>query len=139
MSVAYPGNDHRLGGFEAPPAIISMFLGEEMEDIVNSIVEGTAYTDHAAATMNLGIPSVPTFRKDTTDRNRTSPFAFTGNKFEFRSLGSSQNIAMPNVVINTAVASVLCDMADTLEAAVAAGQDFSVAVASVIKETLKNH
>ena len=135
MSVAYPGNDHRLGGYEAPPAIISMFLGEEMEDIVDSIVDETTYTDHKAATMNLGIPSVPTFRKDTTDRNRTSPFAFTGNKFEFRSLGSSQNIAMPNVVLNTAVAKVLSDMADTLEAA----ENFPAAVASVIKDTLTAH
>ena len=139
MSVAYPGNDHRLGGYEAPPAIISMFLGEEMEDIVNSIVEDKVYTDHKAGTMNLGIPSVPTFRKDTTDRNRTSPFAFTGNKFEFRSLGSSQNIAMPNVVINTAVAKVLCDMADVLEAAVASGEEFPAAVAKVIKDTFTNH
>ena len=135
MSVAYPGNDHRLGGYEAPPAIISMFLGEEMEDIVNSIVDETTYTDHTAATMNLGIPSVPTFRKDTTDRNRTSPFAFTGNKFEFRSLGSSQNIAMPNVVLNTAVAKVLSEMADVLEEA----ENFPVAVAKVIKETLTAH
>ena len=135
MSVAYPGNDHRLGGYEAPPAIISMFLGEEMEDIVDSIVDETAYTDHTAATMNLGIPSVPTFRKDTTDRNRTSPFAFTGNKFEFRSLGSSQNIAMPNVVLNTAVAKVLSEMADVLEAS----EDFPTAVAKVIKETLTAH
>ena len=116
-----------------------MFLGEEMEDIVNSIVEERVYEDHKAATMNLGIPSVPTFRKDTTDRNRTSPFAFTGNKFEFRSLGSSQNIAMPNVVINTAVAKVLSDMADTLEAAVANGADFQKAVAAVIKDTLAAH
>ena len=135
MSVAYPGNDHRLGGFEAPPAIISMFLGEEMDDIVESIVNETAYTDHAAATMNLGIPSVPTFRKDTTDRNRTSPIAFTGNKFEFRSLGSSQNIAMPNVVLNTAVAGVLADMADELEAA----ESFPVAVAKLIKDTFTAH
>lgn len=139
MSVAYPGNDHRLGGFEAPPAIISMFLGEEMEDIVNSIVDERVYTDHRAATMNLGIPSVPTFRKDTTDRNRTSPFAFTGNKFEFRSLGSSQNIAMPNVVLNTAVAKVLCDMADSLEGSVERGEDFPTAVAAVIKDTLTAH
>ena len=135
MSVAYPGNDHRLGGYEAPPAIISMFLGEEMDDIVRSIVEDKAYTDHTAATMNLGIPSVPTFRKDTTDRNRTSPFAFTGNKFEFRSLGSSQNIAMPNVVLNTAVAKVLSEMADILEQA----EDFPSAVATIIKNTLTAH
>ena len=135
LSVASPGNDHRLGGYEAPPAIVSMFLGEEMDEIISSIVDGTAYTDHAAATMNLGIPSVPTFRKDTTDRNRTSPFAFTGNKFEFRSLGSSQNIAMPNIVLNTAVAEVLADMADRLEAA----EDFQSEVAAVIKETFTAH
>ncbi len=135
LSVAYPGNDHRLGGYEAPPAIISMFLGEELDEIIASIVEGKAYTDHAAATMNLGIPTVPTFRKDTTDRNRTSPFAFTGNKFEFRSLGSSQNIAMPNIVINTAVAKVLGDMADSLEGA----SDFPSAVAALIKETFAGH
>ncbi len=139
LSVAYPGNDHRLGGYEAPPAIISMFLGEELDDIIASIVENRTYTDHQAATMNLGIPSVPTFRKDTTDRNRTSPIAFTGNKFEFRSLGSSQNIAMPNIVLNTAVAEVLADMADKLEAQVAAGEDFSSAVAALIRETFASH
>ena len=139
LSVASPGNDHRLGGYEAPPAIISMFLGEELDDIINALVEGHAYADHKAGTMNLGIPSVPTFRKDTTDRNRTSPIAFTGNKFEFRSLGSSQNIAMPNIVINAAVAGKLCDMADRLEAAVAAGEDFSVAVAAVIREFFAAH
>ncbi len=139
LSVAYPGNDHRLGGYEAPPAIVSMFLGEELDDIIESIVEGRAYTDHHAATMNLGIPSVPTFRKDTTDRNRTSPIAFTGNKFEFRSLGSSQNIAMPNIVLNTAVAEVLSDMADKLEARVAAGEDFSAAVAALIRDTFSAH
>ncbi len=137
LSVAYPGNDHRLGGYEAPPAIISMFLGEELEDIVESIVENRDYTDHRAATMNLGIPSVPTFRKDTTDRNRTSPFAFTGNKFEFRSLGSSQNIAMPNIVLNTAVAAVLSDMADRLEGVPA--EDFPAAVATLIRETFAAH
>ena len=135
LSVAHPGNDHRLGGYEAPPAIISMFLGEELDDIVESIVAGRHHADHRAATMNLGIPSVPTFRKDTTDRNRTSPFAFTGNKFEFRSLGSSQNIAMPNVVLNTAVAHVLSDMADKLEAS----EDFDTAVAVVIRDTLAAH
>ncbi len=135
LSVAYPGNDHRLGGYEAPPAIISMFLGEELDDIIESIVNGTAYTDHRAATMNLGIPSVPTFRKDTTDRNRTSPFAFTGNKFEFRSLGSSQNIALPNIVLNTAVAAVLSDMADRLEGV----EDFPAAVAALIRETFAAH
>ncbi len=141
LSVAHPGNDHRLGGYEAPPAIISMFLGEELDDIIESIVEDTAYTDHRAATMNLGIPSVPTFRKDTTDRNRTSPFAFTGNKFEFRSLGSSQNIAMPNIVLNTAVAKVLADMADHLEAqkVTLSPENFPSAVAALIRDTFAAH
>ena len=139
ISVASAGNDHRLGAGEAPPAIISIFLGEELEEIIHSIVDGTAYRGVRAGMLDLGVPTIPTFRKDTTDRNRTSPFAFTGNKFEFRSLGSSQNIAMPNVVINTAVASVLCDMADTLEAAVAGGEVFSVAVAKLIKDTLTAH
>ncbi len=135
VSVASPGNDHRLGGYEAPPAIISLFLGEELDDIVESIVAGRHHADHRAATVNLGIPSVPTFRKDTTDRNRTSPIAFTGNKFEFRSLGSSQNIAMPNVVLNTAVARVLADMADYLEGC----GDFPAAVANLIRDTLSAH
>ena len=135
MSVAYPGNDHRLGGFEAPPAIISLFLGDELDEIIDAIVEGVDYAKHAAPTMNLGIPSVPTFRKDTTDRNRTSPIAFTGNKFEFRSLGSSQNIALPNIVLNTTVAKVLCDMADRLEGA----DDFPAAVTQVIRETFAAH
>ncbi len=137
LSVAYPGNDHRLGGYEAPPAIISMFLGEELDEIIASIIEGTAYTDHRAPTMNLGIPSVPTFRRDTTDRNRTSPLAFTGNKFEFRSLGSSQNIAMPNIVLNTAVAKVLAEMADRLENR--GDTDLSSAVAELLRETFASH
>ncbi len=137
LSVAYPGNDHRLGGYEAPPAIISMFLGEELDEIIASIIEGTAYTDHRAPTMNLGIPSVPTFRRDTTDRNRTSPIAFTGNKFEFRSLGSSQNIAMPNIVLNTAVAKVLAEMADRLENR--GDTDLSSAVAELLRETFASH
>ena len=116
MKVKAAGNDHRLGANEAPPAVISMFLGEEMEDTVNSIIEDRVYTDHKAATMNLCIPSVPTFRKDTTDRNRTSPFAFTGNKFEFRMPGSSQNMAMPNIVLNTIVAESIDAICDKLEA-----------------------
>ena len=154
ISVAYAGNDHRLGANEAPPAIISVFLGEELEGIVNALVDGTDYNRPGAATMNLGVPSVPTFRRDTTDRNRTSPFAFTGNKFEFRSLGSSQNIAMPNIVLNTAVASALRALADELESARAqglmavaagrlsgeqAGLVFSDAVNRTIRETLTAH
>ena len=135
LSCAYAGNDHRLGGNEAPPAIISMFLGEELEGIVSSIVNGTDYMKPGTGYMNLGVPSVPTFRKDTTDRNRTSPFAFTGNKFEFRSPGSSQNIAMPNIVLNTAVAKVFKEMADALEGA----EDFGAAVNTLIRDTLTAH
>ena len=93
ISIAHAGNDHRLGANEAPPAIVSIFVGEELGTLIDSIVDGTAYKGAKAAMMDLGIPTVPVFRKDTTDRNRTSPFAFTGNKFEFRMLGSSQNIA----------------------------------------------
>jgi glutamine synthetase len=135
LSCAYAGNDHRLGGNEAPPAILSMFLGEELEGIVASIINGTDYMKPGTGYMNLGVPSVPTFRKDTTDRNRTSPFAFTGNKFEFRSPGSSQNIAMPNIVLNTAVAKVFKDMADALEGVA----DFGTAVNALIRDTLTAH
>ncbi len=135
ISVAYAGNDHRLGGNEAPPAIISVFLGEELDEIIQSIVDGTAYKAAGAGIMDLGIPSVPTFRKDTTDRNRTSPLAFTGNKFEFRMVGSSQNIAMPNIVLNTAVAESFRQFANVLEDA----EDFDIAVAKLIKETFSKH
>ncbi len=135
ISVAHAGNDHRLGAHEAPPAIVSIFLGEELETLINSIVDGTAYQGAKKAVMDLGIPSVPVFRKDTTDRNRTSPFAFTGNKFEFRMLGSSQNIAMPNTVLNTAVAESFRQFADVLEKA----ENFDAALASLIKDTFSAH
>ena len=135
LSVAHAGNDHRLGAAEAPPAIVSIFVGEELEQIIDSIISGTAYKGAKAGMMDLGIPSIPVFRKDTTDRNRTSPFAFTGNKFEFRMLGSSQNIALPNVVLNTAVAESFRQFADTLEGA----QSFESAVAELIKDTFKKH
>ena len=135
ISVAHAGNDHRLGGNEAPPAIVSVFLGEELDEIIRSIVDGTAYKAAGAHIMDLGIPSVPTFRKDTTDRNRTSPLAFTGNKFEFRMLGSSQNIAMPNIVLNTAVAESFRQFADILENA----EDFDVAVAKILRDTFSAH
>ena len=135
ISVAHAGNDHRLGANEAPPAIVSIFVGEELEQIIDSIVDGTTYTGVKAGIMDLGIPAVPTFRKDTTDRNRTSPFAFTGNKFEFRMLGSSQNIAMPNIVLNTAVAESFRQFADVLEGA----EDFDAAVAALIKDTFAAH
>ncbi len=135
ISVAYAGNDHRLGAHEAPPAIVSIFMGEELESLIHSIVDGTAYKGAKKAVMDLGIPTVPVFRKDTTDRNRTSPFAFTGNKFEFRMLGSSQNIALPNTVLNTAVAESFRIFADRLEAA----ENFDAALAALIKETFAAH
>ena len=138
ISVAHAGNDHRLGADEAPPAIVSMFLGEELEAVIDSIVEGTAYKASKADMMDLGVPTVPVFRKDTTDRNRTSPFAFTGNKFEFRMLGSSQNVAMPNIVLNTAVAEELMLFANRLEALESAA-DFDKEVAAIIKETFTAH
>ncbi len=135
LSVASAGNDHRLGAAEAPPAIVSMFIGDELEAIVESIVDGTAYKKSKGDVMNLGVPSLPTFAKDNTDRNRTSPFAFTGNKFEFRMLGSSQNIALPNTVLNSAVAEVFREFADKLEKA----KNFDSAVKAIIKDTLTAH
>ena len=138
ISVAHAGNDHRLGGDEAPPAIVSVFLGEELEGLIDSIVDGTAYKAASADMMDLGVPAVPTFRRDTTDRNRTSPFAFTGNKFEFRMVGSSQNIAMPNIVLNTAVAEKFRQFADRLEGTEDA-EHFDREVAAIIKETFTAH
>ena len=135
VSVAHAGNDHRLGASEAPPAIISMFIGDELEAVVDSIISGTHFKGATRGKMNLGIPSVPTFTKDTSDRNRTSPFAFTGNKFEFRMLGSSQNISMPNVVLNTAVAESFRQFADVLENA----EDLDKSLAKLIKETFTRH
>ena len=135
ISVAYAGNDHRLGTAEAPPAILSIFVGEELEQIIDSIISDTDYKGAKAGVMDLGIPSIPTFRKDTTDRNRTSPFAFTGNKFEFRMLGSSQNIALPNVVLNTAVAESFRQFADRLEGA----ENFQSELKALIRETFTAH
>ena len=135
VSAATAGNDHRLGADEAPPAIVSIFLGDELEELVEAIVGETDYTDRARRTMDLGVPSVPTFRYDSTDRNRTSPFAFTGNKFEFRMVGSSQNIALANIMINTAVAKIFRDFADTLEGSADIEHDSR----ELIKNTLKAH
>jgi glutamine synthetase len=135
ISVAHAGNDHRLGANEAPPAIVSIFVGEEITEIIDSIVKRTTLKHIKAGIMDLGIPSVPTFRKDTTDRNRTSPLAFTGNKFEFRMLGSSQNIALPNVVLNTAVAESFKQFADILESA----DNFDETLAKLIRDTFKAH
>ena len=135
ITVATPGNDHRLGANEAPPAIVSIFLGDELTNILNSIAEGIAYTNDRKTMMEIGIHVLPHFPKDTTDRNRTSPFAFTGNKFEFRMLGSSQSIADPNITLNTIVAEELAQFADILEKA----DDFKNALASLIKTTINNH
>ena len=135
MSIASAGNDHRLGAEEAPPAIVSMFVGEELTDIIDAIVSDTEYVRGASTRMDLGIHSIPVFEKDTTDRNRTSPFAFTGNKFEFRMLGASQNIAMPNVILNTTVAKEFREFADRIEAS----EDKKATIARIIKETFTNH
>ena len=135
ISVASAGNDHRLGGDEAPPAIVSMFIGEELEAILKSIEEESAYAAHERTQLRIGVHVLPKFSKDTTDRNRTSPFAFTGNKFEFRMLGSSASVAPPNVMLNTAVAEVLSDFADTLEGA----ENFNEALHDLIKTTITAH
>ena len=135
ITVSSAGNDLRLGGNEAPPAIISMFLGDELSDIVNSIITDTSYDRKDADKMKIGAKVLPAFFRDTTDRNRTSPLAFTGNKFEFRMLGSSFSISDPNTVMNTAVAEVLDEFATRLESA----EDFSDELNSVIRETLKEH
>ena len=135
VSVASAGNDHRLGAAEAPPAIVSVFLGDELTNIIQSIVDSSEYQGQTPEKMRLGVHILPKFRKDTTDRNRTSPFAFTGNKFEFRSVGSSQSISMPNVVLNTALAEGLARMADRLEKS----DNFTEDVHSIIHETLTNH
>ncbi len=135
LSVAFAGNDHRLGADEAPPAIISIFLGDELTAILESIMSGKPYDKKAKEVMKLGVDILPAFPKDNTDRNRTSPFAFTGNKFEFRSLGSSMSIACPNIMLNTITADVLCQFADELEKA----DDFNMALNALIKKTLNDH
>lgn len=130
------GNEHRLGGQEAPPAIISIFLGSQLEELVNRIVNGeTNASPCAANTLDTGISTVPVFKKDTTDRNRTSPFAFTGNRFEFRMVGSADSIAAPNTVLNAALAEAFCNAADALEGA----GDFEAACKAYIKESLTKH
>lgn len=135
VSVATAGNDHRLGANEAPPAIISMFLGDELQAIIDSIIAGVEYEPGKAPKMQLGSNVLPDFTKDTTDRNRTSPFAFTGNKFEFRSLGSALNIACSNIMLNTIVAEELAQFSDELEKA----DDFDSAVKALIRRTFDEH
>jgi len=135
VSVASAGNDHRLGANEAPPAIVSMFVGEELAEILEAIETDTAYQEREKHQMEIGVTVLPHFPKDTTDRNRTSPFAFTGNKFEFRMLGSAFSIAGPNIVLNTAVAEVLREFADVLENAA----DFQAELSALIRKTIREH
>ena len=135
LSVASASNDHRLGANEAPPAIVSVFLGDDLTRVVDAIIAGEEHRDVQRSYVDLHSPSIPTFLRDTTDRNRTSPFAFTGNKFEFRMVGSSQNIAMPNIVLNTAVAESLRRYADELEGA----PDFTAAVRALLRRELSAH
>ncbi|MDR2504537.1 MAG: glutamine synthetase III [Oscillospiraceae bacterium] len=135
VSVATAGNDHRLGANEAPPAIVSIFLGEELTAIIESIEQSSAYTAKANEPMSIGVDVLPRFPKDTTDRNRTSPFAFTGNKFEFRMVGSSASIADANIALNTIVAEELSKFADVLEKA----EDFTLSLNALIKESIKKH
>ena len=135
ISVASPGNDHRLGAAEAPPAIVSMFLGDELTAILESIENGTTYRGDSGGVMEVGVHVLPKFPKDTSDRNRTSPLAFTGNKFEFRMPGASLSIAGPNTVINTIVADELSKIADELEGA----EDFNASLGAVIRRLIKEH
>ncbi|MBQ7445480.1 MAG: glutamine synthetase III [Clostridia bacterium] len=135
ISVATAGNDHRLGANEAPPAVISMFLGDELNAVLEAIENDTPYKGAEKTQMKLGVDVLPKFNRDTTDRNRTSPFAFTGNKFEFRMLGSSNSIACANIMLNAAVAESLKIFADKLEGAA----DFETALHDMIKETIKEH
>ncbi|MBQ4154337.1 MAG: glutamine synthetase III [Clostridia bacterium] len=136
ISAAGAGNDHRLGALEAPPAVVSMFLGDELTGILEAIENNTVYAGHEENQMKIGVHVLPPFPKDTTDRNRTSPFAFTGNKFEFRMIGSSQSISDANTVINTAVAEALKQFADILEAE---KDDFNNALNRLIRDTIKKH
>lgn len=135
MSVASAGNDHRLGGDEAPPAIISIFVGDDLEEVLKSVAEGSDYTERERVKMTSGVEALPNFTKDTTDRNRTSPFAFTGNKFEFRMPGSSLSVSGPNFILNTSVAESLNQFADILEKA----DDTDAAVDKLLADTLKAH
>ena len=135
LSVATAGNDHRLGANEAPPAVVSVFLGDELTEVLEAIESDTPYSGAEKTVMKLGVHVLPKFFRDTTDRNRTSPFAFTGNKFEFRMLGSANSIACTNIMLNAAVAESLKSYADRLEGA----EDFETALHDLIKKTIKDH
>ena len=134
-TVAFPGNDLRLGAQEAPPAILSVFLGDDLQAVVDSIIHGTPYTDAGKRTLRIGVDVLPNIPQDNTDRNRTSPMAFTGNKFEFRALGSSQSISGPNIALNTIMAEELEQFADELEGS----QDFQADLAALIRRVLTEH
>ena len=134
-SVANPGNDHRLGAQEAPPAVLSIFLGDELNAVVESIIQGTEYKDAGKKTLEIGVDVLPAIRQDTTDRNRTSPMAFTGNKFEFRMLGSSQSISGPNIALNTIMAEELKQFADELESSA----DFQADLQKLIRRVFTEH
>jgi len=134
-TVAFPGNDHRLGAQEAPPAVISIFLGDELNAVVESIIQGTQFKDAGKRTLQIGVDVLPSIRQDNTDRNRTSPMAFTGNKFEFRMLGSSQSISGPNIALNTIMAEELKQFADQLEGSA----DFQADLSALIKKTFTEH
>ncbi len=134
LSAASAGNDHRLGANEAPPAVVSMFIGSELEEVIEALESGKKYVS-STAEFDIGVDALPNFKKDTTDRNRTSPFAFTGNKFEFRMLGSADSISCTNVILNTIVAEELCEFADELEKA----DDFNKALKALLVRTIKEH
>ncbi len=135
LTAANAGNDHRLGANEAPPAIISIFLGDQLTEILDSIVDGTPYRERGGEILKIGATTLPSFPRDISDRNRTSPFAFTGSKFEFRMVGSSQSLAGPNVMLNTTVAQVLTEFAERLEQA----DDTMAGINAVIKEYYTTH
>jgi glutamine synthetase len=138
IAISGPGNDHRLGANEAPPAIMSVFLGDQLEDIFNQLEKGSTSRSKKGGTMELGVSVLPPLPKDATDRNRTSPFAFTGNKFEFRAVGSTAPIYLPNTVLNTAAADVIGEMVDGLEKASKSG-NFNKALASLLQKYVKEH
>ena len=134
-TVAFPGNDHRLGAQEAPPAVISIFLGDELGAVVDSIINGTEYKEAGKRTLQIGVDSLPNIPLDNTDRNRTSPMAFTGNKFEFRMPGSSQSVSGPNIALNTIMAEELEQFANELEQS----DDFQADLHNLIKRTFTEH
>ncbi|MBM3776912.1 MAG: glutamine synthetase type III [Acidimicrobiia bacterium] len=138
-SIASAGNDHRLGANEAPPAILSIFLGDQLTDIFEQLEKGAAKSTKAGGTLDVGVSSMPKLPRDAGDRNRTSPFAFTGNKFEFRAVSSGQNIGWPNMVLNVAVADALGSIADQLEKATSGGQDLKSAVAKLLTQVVREH